>query len=142
MALVTRVKTSTPIRRKQELYSDFFTDLLSLDVTRDIAKAMNEDAVKQSIRNLLLTNRGDRLFNNTLGSDIYSLLFENSSPALEQTLSDYIKTTIENYEPRAELIDVVVDSEADEHEVLVVISFRVLNKTEPVSLELVLNRIR
>ncbi len=142
MALVTRVKTSTPIRRKQELYSDFFTDLLSLDVTRDIAKAMNEDAVKQSIRNLLLTNRGDRLFNNTLGSDIYSLLFENSSPALEQTLSDYIKTTIENYEPRAELIDVVVDSEADEHEVLVVINFRVLNKTEPVSLELVLNRIR
>jgi len=142
MALVTRVKTSTPIRRKQELYSDFFTDLLSLDVTRDIAKAVNEDAVKQSIRNLLLTNRGDRLFNNTLGSDIYSLLFENSSPALEQTLSDYIKTTIENYEPRAELIDVVVDSEADEHEVLVVISFRVLNKTEPVSLELVLNRIR
>ncbi len=142
MALVTRVKTSTPIRRKQELYSDFFTDLLSLDVTRDIAKAVNEDAVKQSIRNLLLTNRGDRLFNNTLGSDIYSLLFENSSPALEQTLSDYIKTTIENYEPRAELIDVVVDSEADEHEVLVVINFRVLNKTEPVSLELVLNRIR
>jgi phage baseplate assembly protein W len=142
MALVTRVKTSTPVRRKQELYSDFFTDLLSLDVTRDIAKAMNEDAVKQSIRNLLLTNRGDRLFNNTLGSDIYSLLFENSSPALEQTLSDYIKTTIENYEPRAELIDVVVDSEADEHEVLVVINFRVLNKTEPVSLELVLNRIR
>lgn len=142
MALVTRVKTSTPIRRKQELYSDFFTDLLSLDVTRDIAKAMNEDAVKQSIRNLLLTNRGDRLFNNTLGSDIYSLLFENSSPALEQTLSDYIKTTLENYEPRAELIDVIVDSEADEHEVLVVINFRVLNKTEPVSLELVLNRIR
>jgi phage baseplate assembly protein W len=142
MALVTRVKTSTPVRRKQELYSDFFTDLLSLDVTRDIAKAVNEDAVKQSIRNLLLTNRGDRLFNNTLGSDIYSLLFENSSPALEQTLSDYIKTTIENYEPRAELIDVVVDSEADEHEVLVVINFRVLNKTEPVSLELVLNRIR
>jgi phage baseplate assembly protein W len=142
MALVTRVKTSTPVRRKQELYSDFFTDLLSLDVTRDIAKAMNEDAVKQSILNLLLTNRGDRLFNNTLGSDIYSLLFENSSPALEQTLSDYIKTTIENYEPRAELIDVVVDSEADEHEVLVVINFRVLNKTEPVSLELVLNRIR
>jgi phage baseplate assembly protein W len=142
MALVTRVKTSTPVRRKQELYSDFFTDLLSLDVTRDIAKAMNEDAVKQSIRNLLLTNRGDRLFNNTLGSDIYSLLFENSSPALEQTLSDYIKTTIENYEPRAELIDVVVDSEADEHEVLVVINFGVLNKTEPVCLELVLNRIR
>lgn len=142
MALVTRVKTSTPVRRKQELYSDFFTDLLSLDVTRDIAKAVNEDAVKQSIRNLLLTNRGDRLFNNTLGSDIYSLLFENSSPALEQTLSDYIKTTIENYEPRAELIDVIVDSEADEHEVLVVINFRVLNKTEPVSLELVLNRIR
>ena len=61
---------------------------------------------------------------------------------MEQTLSDYIKTTIENYEPRAELIDVVVDSEADEHEVLVVINFRVLNKTEPVSLELVLNRIR
>ena len=142
MALVRRLKIETPIQQKQELYSDFFTDFVSLDVTRDVAKVSNEDAVKQSIRNLILTNRGDRLFNNTLGSDIYSLLFENNSPALEQTISDYIKTTIENYEPRAELMDVVVDSEIDNNTITVVIIFRVLNKTEPVALELVLNRIR
>jgi len=142
MALVTQKQAFTPIRLKQELYSDFFTDFVSYETTRDIARLVNEDAVKSSIRNLLLTNRGDRLFNNSLGSDIRALLFENAGPATEQIVSDYVKKTIENYEPRANVLDVITNLEVDEHQAYVTIVFRVINNSEPVVLELVLNRIR
>lgn len=142
MALVTQKQAFTPIRLKQELYSDFFTDFVSYETTKDVARLVNEDAVKSSIRNLLLTNRGDRLFNNSLGSDIRALLFENAGPATEQIVSDYVKKTIENYEPRANVLDVVTNLEVDEHQAYVTIVFRIINNSEPVVLELVLNRIR
>jgi len=142
MALVTQKQAFTPIRLKQELYSDFFTDFVSYETTRDVARLVNEEAVKSSIRNLLLTNRGDRLFNNSLGSDIRALLFENAGPATEQIITDYVKKTIENYEPRANVLDVLTNLEVDEHQAYVTIVFRVINNSEPVVLELVLNRIR
>lgn len=142
MALVTQKQAFTPIRLKQELYSDFFTDFVSYETTRDIARLVNEDAVKSSIRNLLLTNRGDRLFNNSLGSDIRALLFENAGPATEQIVTDYVKKTIENYEPRASVLEVITNLDVDEHQAYVTIVFRVINNSQPVVLELVLNRIR
>lgn len=142
MALVFQKQLSTPLRKKQELYSDFFTDFVTFETSKDVARQINEDAVASSIRNLLKTNRGDRLFNNTLGSDLNALLFENAGPATEQLVADYIRKTIENYEPRAALIDIIVNTEVDDHLVNVTIVFRVINNSEPVVLELVLNRIR
>lgn len=142
MALVFQKQLSTPQRKKQEIYSDFFTDFVTFETSRDVARQINEDAVISSIRNLLKTNRGDRLFNNTLGSDLNAMLFENAGPAAEQLIADYIRKTIENYEPRASLIDIVVNTEVDDHLVNVSIVFRVINNSEPVVLELVLNRIR
>lgn len=142
MALVLQKQAFTPVRLKQELYSDFFTDFETYETSRDVARLINEDAVKNSIRNLLLTNRGDRLFNNSLGSDIRGLLFENAGPATEQLVSDYVRKTIENYEPRANILDIIVNLDVDEHQAQVSIIFSVINNSEPVVLELVLNRIR
>lgn len=142
MALVFQKQSKTPLRQKQEVFSDFFTDFSSYETTRDIARNINEEAVKTSIINLIKTNRGDRLFNNTLGSDLNAMLFENAGPATEQIVSDYIRQTIENYEPRASILTISVNTEVDDHLVNVTIIFRVINNIEPVVLELVLNRIR
>lgn len=142
MALVFPKNLFTPQRSKQELYSDFFTDFAVYETTRDVAQLVNEEAVKTSIRNLLLTNKGDRLFNSGLGSDIRALLFDNAGPATEQILSDYVRKTIQNYEPRANIIDIIVNLETDDNTANVGIVFNVINNSEPVVLELVLNRIR
>ena len=117
---------------------DFDTDLVKKDLTRNI----NEEAVKSSILNLLKTNRGDRLFDYTIGSDIRALLFENFSSESEETLIDLIKTTISNYEPRAMVDDVLVSSDDDTHLLTATITFHVINKQEPITLDIVLNRIR
>ncbi len=142
MALVQRRAAVTPLITQPEFFSDFTSDFEIGDVRKDMVRLTNEEAVKSSIRNLLLTNRGDRLFNPTLGSDIRSLMFENASPVQEQLLVEYITKTIENYEPRANLLSVQVNTEIDQHAVYATIAFSIINKQEPVVFDLILNRIR
>lgn len=135
-------KKESLVTKQQEYYSDFLADFSKHPVKKDLVRTVNEEAVKSSIRNLIATNRGDRLFNNTIGSDIKSMLFEHATPGHERVLEELIRTTIENYEPRAKLIDVVVSSEEDNHFMSATIVFRIINNEEPTTLELLLNRIR
>lgn len=142
MALVRTSNAKTETGLQQEIYSDFLDDLDIHPVKKDVLRNVNETAVKESIRNLLLTNRGERLYNPTVGSDIRALLFEQPSPALESVLSDLIRNTIDSFEPRANVLDVAVSSNSDEDALIATISFSIINKTEPLTLELILNRIR
>ena len=142
MAIVIQRKQETGLTKQVEHYSDFLFDFEVHPVKQDLLRNTNEEAVKQSIRNILLTNRGDRLYDNNFGSDIRKILFENFSPAMESVLSDLIRTAIENHEPRARIIDILVNSNVDEHYLVVTLVFNVINKEEPITLELILNRIR
>ena len=142
MALVARKIQNSPRAIQPTFFSDFNTNFDIDFFRKDLAPQINEEAVKTSIRNLILTNRGDRLFNNTLGSDVRSMLFENATPATEQIMADYVTKTIQNYEPRCGLISVVVNSELDAYSMSVTITFNLINRQEPITLDLVLNRIR
>jgi phage baseplate assembly protein W len=142
MAIVLKRNAETSLSIQQEHYSDFLGDLDFHPTKKDLLRNTNEEAVKQAIRNLLLTNRGDRIYNIDYGSDIRKILFENFSPAMESVLADLIRTAIENHEPRAKVIDIFVDSNVDDHFVVVTLIFSVINKEEPITLELILNRIR
>ena len=142
MAFVLKKSIDTLISSQQEYYSDFLDDFMVHPVKKDLLRNTNEDAVKGSIRNLLLTNRGDRLYDSNIGSDIRKILFENFSPAMDSVLADLIRTTIENHEPRAKIIDIFVNSDVDSHYVVATLVFSVINKEEPITLELILNRIR
>jgi phage baseplate assembly protein W len=142
MALVVQKSNSTPLKSQADIFSDFFTDLDVHPVKRDLVRHTNEEAVKRSIKNLLLTNRGERFFNSEVGSDIRALLFEPMSPATEQILEDFIRVTIDNHEPRAAIEQVQIESDPDTQTVFATISFTVINKQEPIVLELILNRIR
>jgi hypothetical protein len=72
--------TITPLTRRRELHSDFHKDLALLPGRNDIARRVNENSVKEAIKNILLTNKGERLFQPLIGSDIKSMLFENATP--------------------------------------------------------------
>lgn len=142
MALVSRADKALPNIKKQILYTDIFTSAMFNVDTRDVQLAENEDAVKQSILNILLTNRGERFFNYNFGSDIKKILFENMTPQTSSMLVEFIKSSIENFEPRANLLDVKVNPYYDDNAYTVTIVFNVINKTEPVTLEFLLNRVR
>jgi phage baseplate assembly protein W len=127
-------------KKKKEIYSDFPKDLSKSPINDDLTRITNENAIKESIKNLLLTDRGERLFQPNIGSDIRKILFENMTPDVLVILKDYIETTLENYEPRCSVLDVKVSGE--DHQVFVQIIFAVINNENPVTLDLTLDRVR
>jgi len=142
MAVVQKKDRFTSYKQTPEYFSDFLVDFNIERVGKDLIRNTNEEAIKSSIFNLLMTNRGDRLFDSTIGSDIRSLLFENFSLSTEEVLIDLIKTTISNYEPRAKVDDVFIISQDDSNALVATVVFHIINKQEPITLEIVLNRIR
>lgn len=132
---------ATPLTQRV-VYSDFFTDLDKHPIRSTVLRKTNVDAVKQSLRNLMLTDRGERLFQPNLGGNIRAMLFENITSQTFLTMQEHIKDVIEAHEPRADVIDVVIAQTSQEHEVQITIVFRVVNVQEPVTLELLLERVR
>ena len=90
------------------IYSDIPTNLDVHPVKEDLVLLTNEAAVKRSIRNLILTDPYERPFNSTIGSGIRQSLFENIGQDTEYILTEKIKETIINYEPRASLVNISV----------------------------------
>lgn len=133
----------TPItKRKSEIYSDFHKDMTQSPINFDLARKIDEEAVKDSIRNLILTDRGERLFQPDIGSDVRKMLFENITNATIELIKDLITTTINNYEPRVNLIGVDVLTSIDSLQVDVIITFNIINRLEPVTFVITLDRAR
>jgi phage baseplate assembly protein W len=124
------------------IYSDFMTDLDPHPVTGDLAVLSNEDAVKRSIRNLVLTMFYESPFQPKKGSQVLASLFENFTPVTEALVRDSILNVIKNFEPRAGAVDVKVTPYIDENAYVATVVFYVANKTVPVSVDIVLDRVR
>lgn len=132
----------TQTDRKQQIYSDFLTDLNPHPVSGDIVRFVNENAVVRSCKNLILTDRGERLYQPEIGSDIRHMLFEPISDMAASMIADYIKSTIETYEPRAKLIDVSVVPNYDMNAYTVDCVIMVINRQDPISFNVTLTRVR
>ena len=101
------------------------------------------DAVKQSIKLLVLTSFGERVFHPEIGSSVYSSLFENIDPTTILTIQRSIKDVINNYEPRATLIYVNVTEGSDEHSIDIQIYFYINNAPQtPLMVTVNLSRVR
>ncbi len=132
----------TPRTRSQEFFSDFTRNLEQIPGRTDLSRVVNESAVKQSIFNLVMTDRGERLFQPNIGCDIRGSLFENIDANSMLILKENIKSTINTYEPRCNLRDVEVSGNVDNNELRVKIVFSVINTTTTSSLTIDLNRVR
>lgn len=143
--MATRADLLTEILKKKEIYSDFPTNFDSIPGTETLTTITNENSVITSVKNLILTNLGERPFQPTIGSHIYRMLFEivdqNSVFAIEN-ITNEIRRTIEANEPRAQLLDVKVSIVPDTHDASVNIIFAVINKIEPIQLNVILKRVR
>jgi phage baseplate assembly protein W len=125
-----------------KLYSDIDFTFTKKPVVGDVALSYDQQAVIRSIRNLLLTNHFERPFNPQLGSNIDGLLFELTTPLTASLLENEIRTTIQNFEPRARLNEVTVTASEDQNSYNVYLSFYVENATLPTTVTLLLERNR
>ena len=126
----------------ETVYSDFKTGFSVHPVKRDLVLNTNEDSVKRSIRNILLTNYYERPFQPLFGGNITALLFENFTAATLATSKQIISTAIKNHEPRAVLHDVLLSGNPDSNELSVKIVFSTRNRAEPDVLDIILERVR
>lgn len=115
-----------PLERISKGFKDISLSLQVSPLTYDILSITNETAIARSVRNLVLTIPGERFFNPTVGSDISQSLFENIDPISASTIQSQIESTIKNYEPRVELIEVEVEPNYDDNEFIVTIRYNIV----------------
>ncbi len=123
-------------------YKDLDLNFTIHPIRKDINKHTGEMAVINSIKNLILTNHYERPFNPDIGSNVRKLLFENLDIITATALEQEITQTIRNYEPRVRLSKVYVNSDADNNGFKVRMDFFIINKTEPITIDFFLERIR
>lgn len=123
-------------------YSDLDLDFIAHPTTGDVLVKTGNDAIKRSVRNLILTNYYEKPFRPGIGSNALKLLFENANPLTANFLRDAIFQVIQNYEPRVELIEVKVKFDYDNNGYDVQLSYVILNRNEPVTITIFLERIR
>jgi phage baseplate assembly protein W len=97
-----------PLERISKGFKDLSMSFQISPLNNDLIAIRNETAIARSIRNIVLTQPGERFFNNEFGSSVSNSLFENMSDISADTIKGQIRSSISRFEPRVELIDVQV----------------------------------
>ena len=124
------------------VYSDLDLKFNQHPVYKDIVPLSDVDAVKQSVRNILFTNKGERLFQPSIGSGVFDLLFEHADPLTFQAVRDNIKDILSVLEPRINQIQVQIEDDIDKNEIAVTINFNVAGVANNESVDFYLERLR
>jgi phage baseplate assembly protein W len=136
---VTQEKASVVSKRRQ--YSDLDLSLRLLS-SKDIVPLTDIDAIKNSIRNILLSNRYDRPFQPDLGAGLRDLLFEPADTFTRFAIKQNIEHALKKYEPRVNQVKVNVAYEEGEDRYNVNLTFNIISIATKTDMRLLLNRIR
>tara|TARA_B100001287_G_C22503438_1_gene444754 strand:+ start:213 stop:650 length:438 start_codon:yes stop_codon:yes gene_type:complete len=132
---------SSILTSRQKSYSDI--DLLfDKKPSGDIYKKQEAAAVKQAVKNIVSTNRYEKPFNMTFGSNITGMLFELAHSQMDRSIEQDIRSTLHKYEPRAKIMDIHIVSNPDAYSLRVRLTFRVLTTGEVIDLETTISRLR
>ena len=115
-----------PLERLSQGFKDISLSFQVNPLNYDIIATKNETAIARSVRNLILTQPGERFFNQNLGSGVSKALFENLDQISASVIKDEIENTINNYEPRVDLINVDVEPNYDNNEFNVTIHYYIV----------------
>ena len=141
MAIYDSTQTNES-QRSSRIYKDLNLDFQINSATKDIQKITDIEAVKRSVRNLINLNHYEKPFHPEIGSNLRAMLFENMTPQMNALISRQIEELIQNYEPRARLVQARTIPLFDRNAYAVTINFQVVNSPEPVVVETLLERLR
>ena len=142
MSAYKDAQANNDITRNVKQYRDL--DLFfSKKTNKDLNKVTEIEAVKRSVRNLILHNTFEKPFHPEIGGNVRGLLFENMTPMTSAVIARKIEDTINNFEPRARLVGVKAQPDRDLNGYVVSVYFYVANApTELVELDTFLERLR
>src|SRR5882757_7610140 len=128
--MVSRADLHSPNDIQQVYLSDFTTDFAVNPITGFLAKVNNEQDAKQMLRNLILTNMGERPYQLLVGSKVYNLLFEPADSVTTSALQSTIAQTIQNNLPFINLIGVSIQNLSDQNAYAISIVFSIINSVQ------------
>jgi phage baseplate assembly protein W len=120
-----------PLERISKGFKDLSMTFQINPLNYDLIALKNETAIARSLRNLVLTSKGERFFNPSLGSGVSRLLFENIDNFTAREIKSEVEYTINTFEPRVRLIDVLVNPNYDDNEFNVTITYQIFGINVP-----------
>lgn len=126
---------------EQNQYSDFFTNLVIHPNKRDLAVLREEDSLKRALKNLIMTSPGERPFS-SYGCNLKRHLYEQIDEITLDNIKKEITSTIENHEKRVKLVDVLISFEEQLNSVYITVYFTKINTSEPIRLDIKVERTR
>jgi phage baseplate assembly protein W len=119
------------ISRVSRSFKDISLSFVPHPVTKDLPILTNESAIRRSVRNIVETIPTEKFFNSTFGSDVYKSLFDFVDFGTASVIKDQIKTSISNFEPRVNNVNVKVFPRPEMNEFEVEIMFDVIGQEFP-----------
>jgi len=112
-------------------FKDFSLSFKKHPITNDIIAIFNEDAIKNSVTNLVRTTIGERFFQPSLGTNVEGSIFELTTTEISFTLENEINQVLRNYEPRILVTNIGVNVYDDDYELEIIIEYNIIG-IEPV----------
>ena len=122
-----------PAQRVSKSFKDISMSFKFNPLSGDLITLKNENAIARAVRNIVSTTPGEKLFDPDFVSSVSEILFENVDDITAVSIRDEIRSSLSNYEPRVELIDVEVDPNFDENQFDVLITYRIIGVDIPPS---------
>ena len=120
-----------PLERVSPGFKDISLTFQTNPLNNDLIGLKNENAIARSVRNIVFTLPGEKYFNENFGSRISETLFENIDDISAGLIVDEIKQSLNNYEPRIELIDVEAFPDFDNNSYDVIITYNIIGADVP-----------
>lgn len=120
-----------PLERVSQGFKDISMSFQANPLNNDLIGLKNENAIARSVKNIVFTVPGEKFFNEDFGSEISASLFENMSDISASAIEDQIRLSIENYEPRVELIDVQAIPNYDNNQFDAVVTYEIIGMDIP-----------
>ena len=120
-----------PVQRISRGFKDLSASFQTNPLSNDLIALKNESAIARSVRNLVLTGQGERPFQPVLGTGVSRLLFENMDKLTASAIRSEIRTTIENYEPRVEINEIIVEADFERNAFDVTLQYFIIGMDVP-----------
>ncbi len=132
-----------PLQKVSQGFKDISMSFQSNPLNNDLIGLKNENAIARSVKNIVFTLPGEKFFNPYFGSEVSGLLFENINDITASAIEDQIRISIENYEPRVELISVEAIADYDNNQFDCIVSYEIIGiDIPPQELQFVLQPTR
>ena len=115
-----------PAQRVSKSFKDLSMSFKFNPLSGDLIALKNENAIAKAVRNIILTSPGEKFFDPDFGSSVSEIMFENVDDITAVSIEDEIKSCLDNYEPRVEIINVNVEPNFDENQFDVLITYRIV----------------